>query len=188
MIGYIGGFFGVYKTNDSGLTWHQQYQADSFLGSISIMSETEGWLVGDNILAHMVDGETWKRMSIPYDPNTSPRVPYFHDVQFVTPDHGWIGGVYPPLMHTSNRGRTWYAQTMPEEVSGISSIFFFNTTHGWAVGHDGLIILTVSGGGIGTKLVTPFNLIELVYSLLGLVFLGFIVVGVVIISYRRFYR
>lgn len=188
MIGYIGGFFGVYKTNDGGLTWYQQYQDNNFLGSINIINETEGWLVGDNTLAHMTDGETWKRMPIPYDPETFPRVPYFHDIQFVTPDHGWIGGVYPPLMHTQNGGRTWYVQTMPEEVDGLSSIYFFNSTHGWAVGHEGLIILTVSGGGIGTKLVTPSNLIEPVYFFLGLVFLGFIVIVILIISYKRFFR
>jgi photosystem II stability/assembly factor-like uncharacterized protein len=187
MIGYIGGFFGVYKTNDGGLTWYQQYQDDTFLGSIYIIDETEGWLVGDNTLAHMTDGETWKRMPIPYDPETFHRVPYYHDVQFVTPDHGWIAGVYPPLIHTQDGGHTWYAQTMPEEVNGLSSIFFFNMTHGWAVGHKGLIILTISGGGMGTKLVTPSNLIEPIFFFLGLVFLGFIVIVILIIGYKRFY-
>ncbi|MFX0013549.1 MAG: WD40/YVTN/BNR-like repeat-containing protein [Promethearchaeota archaeon] len=188
MIGYIGGFFGVYKTNDGGVTWYQQYQDDIFLGSIYIISETEGWLVGDNTLAHMTDGETWKRMPIPYDPETFHRVPYFHDVQFVTSDQGWIAGVYPPLMHTQDGGRSWYAQTMPGKVSGLSSLFFLNTTHGWAVGHDGLIILTVSGGGTGTKLVTPSSLIEPVYFLLGLTLLGLVAIIIVVISYKRFDR
>ncbi len=148
------GFSGIYHSMDGGITWEETSNNGGW--SLSFVSDTEGWVVDDNRLAHTVDGNEWMELTIPgKSPLTELRITssYLSDVQFIDEDHGWIVGTEIPVMYTPDGGSNWYEQTVPEGVnSRIKAVDFISTTHGWAVGWNGIIMRTTSGSSLGNRL------------------------------------
>src|SRR5262245_39316293 len=55
-----------------------------------------------------------------------------HDITFVG-KHGWIAGKDGTILHSSNEGYTWTAQTSGT-TSTLHSVSFVDTLNGWVVG------------------------------------------------------
>ncbi|MHA2230562.1 MAG: WD40/YVTN/BNR-like repeat-containing protein [Candidatus Thorarchaeota archaeon] len=151
---WASGFAGIYHSMDGAVTWEKVSSRGGW--SLSFVSETEGWTVDDNRLAHTVDGNTWVELTIPgrlpftglrFDP------PYLTDLEFLDEANGWIVGREIPVMYTPDSGANWYEQSVPDEISSrITAIDFINRTHGWAVGGNGIIIRTITGDSLGNRL------------------------------------
>ncbi|MHA2424149.1 MAG: WD40/YVTN/BNR-like repeat-containing protein [Candidatus Thorarchaeota archaeon] len=162
-IGWVIGFFGIYRTSNGGDSWTQVHSNGGW--AMSFVSDTEGWAVDDNMIAHTLDGNTWIGQSIPRNPSTSSySVPYFAGVFFIDSNHGWIVGRNPLIMYTPNGGSDWYEQSTPESAR-LRSVDFINSTHGWAVGQDGNILRTASGDDLGEELVVDTVNLPLILSL-----------------------
>jgi photosystem II stability/assembly factor-like uncharacterized protein len=146
------GYFGIYKTTDGCLTWEKKYGLGGW--ALSVIDNNEAWAVDDDMLVHMVDGETWIEQPPPrIAPLPLPTLPYFSDILFIDKNNGWIVGSETPVMHTPNAGRDWYEQSTSTEIIGrLKAVDFINETHGWAVGHHGIILRTTHGDGLGTRL------------------------------------
>jgi photosystem II stability/assembly factor-like uncharacterized protein len=184
-IGYILGFLGIYRTNDTGSTWYQI--SDISFHRMSLIDVNTGWVVylWEKVYK-MEDGKTWKAVPSPPGPSSN-SYPTFFDVAFVNATHGWICGKNPSMIATRDGGKTWYSQEVPELAQqALRALYFVNTTHGWAVGKQGAIIYTTTGGGVGTKMVPPENRL-LVILITFTVFLG-IVVGYLFIKNNKRYR
>ena len=179
------GFRGTYLSRDDGETWSRSSSRGGW--ALSFVSETEGWVVGDNRLAHTVDGETWEELTVPMRaPLFRLNPPYTRDIQFVDADNGWIVGDEIKVMYTPNGGAVWYEQSTPSSVAdGFNAVHFINETHGWAAGYGG-IVRTGNGNALGRRLwmgvTDPYFL-----SILGVV-VATIAVAVSGIGIRRWRR
>ncbi|MHA2241057.1 MAG: YCF48-related protein [Candidatus Thorarchaeota archaeon] len=147
------GFRGIYHSLDGGMTWDNVSNRGGW--ALSLVSESEGWAISDERLAHMIDGNTWEELVVPM------RVPLFRmfegpfcsDIQFIDEYNGWIVGREIPVMYTPDGGANWYQQSVPAEVnSRIRAVNFINQTHGWAVGWDGILMRTTTGNSFGNRL------------------------------------
>src|SRR5690606_746651 len=133
LIGYAVGDSGLLlKTTDGGSTWFSTFLDPFPLKSIQFISELNGWIVGDNGVYRTLDGGlTWQKTFGPHN---------MRSVSFINNSLGWIGG--QGIFMSSNGGVTWRVLN----VNNVNSIFFVDNSNGWAVGNNGLILHTVTGG------------------------------------------
>ena len=159
----IGGI-GIYYTDDGGNIWEVKYPGGGW--AISFVSDTEGWAVASDLLLHMTDGETWVEQAMPRK-TLSPlfESPYYTDVLFLDRNHGWIVGLEIPVAFTPTGGANWYDQHVPDEMDRrVIAVDFVNLTHGWAVGHGGYILRTVSGDDLGDILLLDVGPLSIFYN------------------------
>lgn len=148
--GWVIGSFGIYHTTDGGETWTKSYNKGGW--TISVISATEAWAVGDEWIAKMSDGKTWVTQPSPRDsPFPPPIAPYYSDIFFLDSMHGWLAGLETEIAYTPNGGRDWYSQSFYGDTR-VKSIYFINMTHGWAVGTGGYIYRTTRGDSLGARL------------------------------------
>lgn len=149
--GWVLGFLGIYHTVDGGDTWVKEVNRGGW--TMSFVSETEAWVIADNWLAQMTDGETWIEKPLPRTSLLPSRPPYFSDIMFLDVNNGWIVGDETEVAYTPNGGRDWFSQSFPHD-NRVSAVDFINVTHGWAVGRDGYIYRTTKGNSLGISLWT----------------------------------
>jgi len=179
------GIYGIYHSQDGAETWEQVSNRGGW--TLSCVSETEAWAVGDNRLAHMTDGQTWVELPVPARFPIGGDwfgLPYLTDILFLDADNGWIVGDRIPVMYTPNGGADWYEQSVPEEEvdKSLTAVDFVNSTHGWAVGWGGTIIRTTKGNALGTRLWNGMT-DRVFLSVVGVV--AVMIVGVVFVFNRR---
>ena len=178
------GIYGIYHSQDGAETWEQVSNRGGW--TLSCVSDTEAWAVGDNRLAHMTDGQTWVELPVPARFPIGGdwfKLPYLTDILFVDADNGWIVGTEIQVMYTPNGGADWYEQSVPEAVSDrLIAVDFVNSTHGWAVGYGGTIIRTTKGNTLGTRLWNGMT-DRVFLSVVGVV--AIVIIGVVFVFNRR---
>ena len=147
----------IAKTIDAGVTWDYKYFPDPFSQDLELsrcctklffVNEEVGY--GGFNLAHFHrtedGGNSWEAKTI--DPEGNTYGYRIDDIDFVTPDTGWVltehfGDIY----HTTNGGDTWELQF--SDGYAKSDIEFLDTQHGWmAVGGNssGQLRYTLNGG------------------------------------------
>jgi photosystem II stability/assembly factor-like uncharacterized protein len=176
-------FEGMYRTIDGGATWNQQNQYSGW--DIVSDGDSGSWAVSDGMLLCSADGETWEVKPNPrpvrHDPS---RPPYFTDITFIDKDHGWLVGKETPVAYTPDGGRSWYSQTVPEEMdTRVLAVDFYNETLGWATCWGGYIMRTGQGNTTGVLLSTaePIS----VLPILGLGGIAVVVVSLVLLLLKR---
>lgn len=171
------GFDGIYHSTDGGETWAESSHAGGW--AISFVSETDGWVIGDNRLAHTTDGVSWDELIVPMRaPAFRLRAPYTTDIKFIDEDHGWIVGTEISVMYTPNGGADWYEQSVPSRVNSqdlrLMAVDFIDQTQGWAVGTSGVIMRTTTGSSLGPRLWYGIS-DPLFVSIVGIVAVGIVV-------------
>ncbi|MBY8997277.1 MAG: hypothetical protein KGD60_06060 [Candidatus Thorarchaeota archaeon] len=147
--GWVIGFLGIYHTENGGATWVKEVTHGG--GGMSFVSETEAWVISDDWLAHMTDGETWVEKPLPRTSLLPSKLPYFSDILFLDTNNGWIVGDESEVAYTPNGGINWYSQSFPHD-NRVLAVDFINVTHGWATGWGGYIYRTTKGNSLGTPL------------------------------------
>lgn len=176
MNGWIIHSYGIYHTTDGGDSWELQHDRGGW--SFSFVSDTEAWAVGDNMLAHMTDGEVWAEQPLP--PSRYGNPPYMNDIFFMNKTHGWIGALTPQIAHTKNGGIDWYSQSVSGDKS-IITLYLFNESLGWAAGWDGRIYRTTranepetySWGSTNTTLLTSVSILIIAIVIISIVLVRF---------------
>ncbi|MDF1538650.1 MAG: YCF48-related protein, partial [Candidatus Thorarchaeota archaeon] len=103
--GWLAGHGVLLHTEDSGKTWEPQDDIDRIYWSISIVNESELWVVSDSGLHHSVNfGRSWNITN-----SASMRHICFYNSTF-----GFVGGHYEFAI-TANGGVTWTTITNPLE-------------------------------------------------------------------------
>jgi photosystem II stability/assembly factor-like uncharacterized protein len=146
--GFVTGWEGIiYKTTNSGVNWISVYSnaALSFY-SLYFTSLTTGFVVGMGLPTPPIykttdAGNNWSLVPVPFGNS-------LYSVHFPSSLSGWGCGV-DQIIFTSNGGLNWSYQTAGVPSSNFRSIFFANTTTGYAVGTLGTIIKTTNGGLTG---------------------------------------
>lgn len=123
---------GIYHTNDTGVTWTQQFNKGGWI--IHPIDSDLLWVAQDTSLRHSSNGgDSWK--TITFYSNY-----YFTDIEFTDENNGWAVGAYPFVSYTPDGGKNWYEQEIGTELSiRAYSCYFFNESIGWIVGGHGSI-------------------------------------------------
>ncbi|HEY3294007.1 MAG TPA: YCF48-related protein [bacterium] len=98
---HVGQWGQIRKTTNGGASWATLDRGPHCIfRSVSFVSETEGWTVGDGALVHTADaGEHWQ------DVTMNPQA-YYAKVAFIDAAHGWLGG-YNRMARTTDGGQSW---------------------------------------------------------------------------------
>jgi photosystem II stability/assembly factor-like uncharacterized protein len=158
LVGYNGydGSGEIYRTYDGGQTWQLNRKADYdhswSYKSVQFIDSLVGWVAGEYFQSELLHtengGDSWETIF------TSPF--QITDFLFQDKNHGWImlsnvyGYHYDPyphptlLFYTSDGGQNWEEFSIP--CPNINAIGFANLNVGWAVGYNGSILRTNTGG------------------------------------------
>ncbi|MCA9439506.1 MAG: hypothetical protein KC964_01775, partial [Candidatus Omnitrophica bacterium] len=148
----------VLHTQNGGEEWMEisslpQFSFSPFIPSqrFQMLNANEGWLIpteflhGKSLLHSTDGGETWPEAPHPFQGSFGKICALY----FLNSQVGWITGVDDSLAGmiaaTTNGGATWSVQATPVQFEA-NDLFFFDETHGWAVGPWGLSLYTRDGG------------------------------------------
>jgi len=148
----------ILKTTNHGQNWTMQYRDSALQNGFSnldfkvqFINQNTGYGLYHKeysvvkFIKTTNGGTTWDSASLPYIKYESM---YFADV-----NTGWIcHGFYPDsvsIIRTTNRGTDWQVQKRGN--ASLNAIYFINNLTGWAVGFNGVIMKTVTGGVTGVQ-------------------------------------
>ncbi len=175
----VGDFGTVLRTTDGGITWKDLTIGDPIKGStlmlnaISMPTSSTGIIVGRidslvgtqmitrSLILRSVDaGQKWVRISPPLPNNRELLGVAFGGVTTAT-----VVGDTGLIIHSTNAGQTWYAQsgigdpergdTVPPPNNRLMGVAFSGPSKGFAVGTTGTILITSDGGGSWVKRPSP---------------------------------
>ena len=69
-------------------------------------------------------------------------------VAFASVSDGWAVGAAGAILHTTDGGATWTAQSAPVNTPSLAGVAFASVSDGWAVGAAGAILHTTNAGGV----------------------------------------
>ncbi len=111
----------VLHSQDGGVTFDEQHRrpavGSSSLESIVMLTETEGWAVGEaasgvpSVYHTLNGGQSWEL-------TTFPRLPFqmdLWDLAFTDRNTGWVVGKAYSILHTRDGGQTWELQSVDDE-------------------------------------------------------------------------
>lgn len=156
-------------TADGGSTWHAVSPvgglppnaagspAPSAQGLWFLPGGATGWVWNDQALAVTADGgATWR--ALPPPPASGPIPVQIQQVDFVSPEDGWLVDPFGDLFRTTDGGQTWTPLALPAP-GAVHAVAFLDATHGFATtfsrgaGHFALVE-TGDGGATWTAVAT----------------------------------
>jgi photosystem II stability/assembly factor-like uncharacterized protein len=144
------------KSTDHGKSWHAlDTGVKRELISVHFATPEQGIAVGDfgTIVRTEDGGTTWTKVPLPSDivlPEdiaeiVDPGDVLLYDVEFATPERGWIVGEFGVILTTNDGGRTWTPQKSPVGTT-LFGVHFADAQHGWATGIEQVLLRTTDGG------------------------------------------
>ncbi len=136
----------VLHTTDGGSAWVAQTSGVAAdLASVTFADADDGWAVGaGGVVLHTTDGgSAWVAQ-------TSGVAADLASVTFADADDGWAVGAGGVVLHTTDGGSAWAPQTAPAGTSGLAAVAAVSPRRATAVGAQGAICATVSGGETDT--------------------------------------
>jgi photosystem II stability/assembly factor-like uncharacterized protein len=146
----------IHHTLDGGQTWELNKKKSGYwtYKKVQFLDSLNGWVAGEYFQSELLrttnGGDSWEIIfNSPYQ---------ITDFLFQDKNHGWIilSNVYDyhyapyhhptQLFYTSDGGQNWEEFSIP--CPNINAISFANLNVGWAVGYNGSILKTTTGGGI----------------------------------------
>ena len=145
--GYIIGKNYFLKTTDGGVSWTSEQPTDHILQSMFFINADTGWIAGNEgvILKTTDAGSTWE-----YQQMNGTAYGTLTSLCFIDENTGWAsgsgldinGGI---ILKTTDGGNNWVLQHNGYNRF-IYSVFFSNSSSGWAVGDEGIMFSTYNGG------------------------------------------
>lgn len=156
-------FGGILHTEDGGMSWTPQISGTTYaITAVQFLSAQIGWAVATNrIILHTTDGgNNWKTQIL--DSLTYSYFVVYTDIFFNNSSHGWVAtnalfnnspSPTASVVCSSDSGRIWNYQPTPVDM--ISSIYFANSTSGWAAARRGILHTTDGGSTWNYQLTIP---------------------------------
>lgn len=149
----VGSFYAEYpvqKSRDilpSEKTATLSSEAEVRFSAFSIVDNSNAWAIGLegeafgkhlNVALHSTDGgRSWER-KLAYANE------YFFDINFLTPQLGWIVGSGGTILRSTDGGESWVRQHSPTR-SILTRIQFLNAHEGWVMANEGELLRTDDG-------------------------------------------
>ncbi len=132
-------------TEDGGATWiNQDPGIGDFFRDVFFIDAQRGWIAdsyNSQVLRATGGGNTWEPFGIGLPM-------YVESIYFLDANTGWLAGGdndHGRILYTTDGGITWQ-----EQYSGgliLVGIDFADSLQGWAIGWNGAILHTETGGG-----------------------------------------
>ncbi len=142
----------VFRTTDGGESWtsigYPLLPGPFWIEDVEFVDHAKGWLVGvdydlgmDKGIYRTADGGAIWTVAIRDNVG-------WESVDFVDPDHGWIGTTDRYFVRTTDGGANWIPGLLPAYFAGpvVSDMEFANAQIGWVVGWFGYLAKTTDGG------------------------------------------
>ena len=153
------------KSRDQGATWETlDTGVKRELLSVDFATAERGVAVGDfgTMIRTEDGGKTWSKVALPSDLTLPPDVVdivdpgdvLLYDVDFSTPENGWVVGEFGVIFRTSDGGKTWTTQKSPVETT-LFGVHFADAHNGWAAGIEQVLLHTTDGGQVWRKAEVP---------------------------------
>ena len=145
----VGGLFDfqgmILKTSNGGINWSTQFTTAEPIFSVNFINDNTGYAVGGDFEFGVTTFKTSNGGTVWTQTNTSV-FGMLKCVQFTTPDTGYSAGFYfTDISKTIDGGNTWRHQyTSMNSIP--NNLFMLNSQTGYAVGTNGLILKTTTGG------------------------------------------
>lgn len=142
--GYAADGVNQFMLTTDGTTWgnggHQL--SDYALVGMTVNSHAHGIAVGYGSLAlTSTNFMTWTKR-LPHG-----AVPFVDTIAFADARHGWAVGEHGDLLHTTDAGVQWQAQTPPASTTtSYYDCAVRDAQHAWVVGYGGMVMATTDGG------------------------------------------
>jgi photosystem II stability/assembly factor-like uncharacterized protein len=142
----------VYKTTNGGSDWSllDSVGANSYR-DIAFINQNYGWIVGgisgNQKLAYTTNGGTSWTVIEQHGSST-------REVEFVDSNNVWFAGsnnAPPFIAHYDTVGGSWKMQDINDKFTGVESIDMLNTKTGYAVGGQGAVYKTTTGGVLAVR-------------------------------------
>jgi photosystem II stability/assembly factor-like uncharacterized protein len=156
-------FGGILHTEDGGKSWTPQSSGTyNSITAVQFLSAQIGWAVAtDRIILHTTDGgNNWKTQIL--DSLNYGFFVVYTDIFFNNSSQGWVAtnalayndsSPIASVLCSSDSGRTWNCQHTP--IDKIWSIYFANSTSGWAAAKKGILHTTDGGSTWNYQLSSP---------------------------------
>lgn len=116
------------------------------LNDVRFWNAELGWAAGDQgILRTTNGGESWSLNPTPED---------MESVYFINASEGWACGNDGYMIHSTNGGQSWTAQTT-NAGDKLRDVWFADANNGWTGGKNGLFFHTTDGGAHWNPQATP---------------------------------
>jgi len=131
----------ILHTVNGGIHWEEQFTPTiGPLQKIFFLDRNTGWAVGHSPFAEGAlrtnnGGFAWSPVPLQAGPIVTSEI--LRGLAVVDSQKIWISDIHA-IYHSNDGGQTWVKQER-ESSKFLSTIFFLNLTHGWAVGQDGAI-------------------------------------------------
>jgi photosystem II stability/assembly factor-like uncharacterized protein len=119
------------KTIDGGATWIDEGDITGNISDIYFHDSAHGWAVGASDILYYNNG-IWTQLKNPGGNG-------LNSVFFINANEGWIVGNGGTILHSTDGGATWSAQTSGTTAM-LRDVFFTSPTNGYAVGNKGTIL------------------------------------------------
>lgn len=155
-----GANFMVLTTEDAGASWTDTYDSTQWswpvIEDLVYFDDSNFCLVGNRGLISGKNAGEWFEHDTSSTPNSK-----FCGVSFADPTTGWVVGSADKtgtvIMNTVDGGLTWTRQNVADSYN-LTSVHFFTSAIGWAVGDDGVCLYTSNGGQSWSSVVTGTSL------------------------------
>ncbi len=150
--GYAVGTGGrILRTKDAGGTWVKLISGASLaLNGVDVIDLTRAVAVGREGVFRTADGgATWKHQT-----SGLSDVIWLRDVDFVSPQRGWVVGQGGQVFATANAGGLWRRQASGT-TEALEGVAFLTSQRGWAVGRNGTVLRTLDGGATWERIGVP---------------------------------
>jgi len=131
----------ILHTTNGGIDWEEQFSPTiGPLHKIFFLDRNRGWAVGHSPLAEGAlrtnnGGFTWSPVRLQIGPIVTSEL--LKGLAVVDSQKIWISDI-DTIYHSDDGGQTWVKQERKSSKS-LSTLFFLNSTYGWAAGFDGAI-------------------------------------------------
>lgn len=153
------------RTHNHGDTWETvDTGTKRDLLSVDFATDKIGFAVGDygTMLRTEDGGTSWSKISLPSDLKlpedvadiVDPADVLLYDVDFVTPERGWVVGEFGVIFVTSDGGKTWTTQQSGVETT-LFGVEFADANTGFATGIEEVLLRTTDGGQTWEKMKVP---------------------------------
>ncbi|MGA2298327.1 MAG: YCF48-related protein, partial [FCB group bacterium] len=133
------------NSKDGGKTWSQiNSNLRDNITLIHFFSQNSGIVTCDSLIYLTNDGgNNWNRA------NSFPNINYISGMQFINKNIGWLScftnSNKGTILYTNNGGEDWIQLNIVGEY-GFDNVYFIDENHGWAMGENGSLFYTKTGG------------------------------------------
>jgi photosystem II stability/assembly factor-like uncharacterized protein len=133
------------ESTDGGFSWNMESMfsnesVGTYYYAVLTSFGNEVWIGGDFCMFRKEANKSW------YSKNSGINNP--KHLQFTSAETGWlIGEPYGTLYKSVNGGKNWFEQGVSgNDIANVYSVSMFDDMTGWAVGKNGKIYYTSTGG------------------------------------------